>query len=390
LRALLLVDIQNDFLPGGALAVPRGDEVVAVANRLVGRFDLVVASQDWHPPEHRSFASNHASRRPGDVIDLDGLEQVLWPDHCVQGTAGAELAPGLELDRVARVFRKGTDPAVDSYSAFFDNGRRNATGLGAYLERRGVEELYVLGLATDYCVRFTALDAARLGLPTTVIEDGCRAVEREPGDGERALQELERAGVRRARSDELWAGARASGAADGVLRLGQGHFLRLVSRGGWESVERVGSSGVVAIVAVTAQRELILVEQYRPAVGRNVIELPAGLVGDHDGGAEEDERAAAERELLEETGYAADHFEYLTEGPSSAGMSSERIVFYRAVGLRRDGPGGGDDSEDIRVHHVPLERVTDWLRECQRRDADVDPKVFAGLHFALVGGGSHS
>jgi nicotinamidase/pyrazinamidase len=388
LKALLLVDIQNDFLPGGALAVPRGDEVIDVANRLMQRFALVVASQDWHPPDHGSFASNHARRRPGDLIDLDGLEQVLWPDHCVQGTAGAELASGLELDRVARVFRKGTDPAVDSYSAFFDNAQRRSTGLGAYLETRGVDELYVLGLATDYCVKFTGLDAVRLGLLTTVIEDGCRAVERLPGDGERALRDLERAGVRRARSRDLL--ARRSGAGADLVRLGQGRFLRLVSRAGWESVERVGSSGVVAIVAVTDERELILVEQYRPPIGRNVVELPAGLVGDGAGGATEDERAAAHRELLEETGYAAEHLEYLTEGPSSAGMSSERIVFYRARGLRHTGPGGGDGSEDIRVHLVPLERATEWLRERQRRDVDVDPKVFAGLHFALAGGSSHS
>jgi nicotinamidase/pyrazinamidase len=193
MRALLLVDIQNDFLPGGALAVPRGEEVVPVANALQGRFELVVASQDWHPPDHKSFATSHPGRRPGDRIELAGLEQILWPPHCVQGTRGAELAPGLDTRRVARVFRKGEDPEVDSYSAFFDNARRRATGLEEFFKDRGVREVYLVGLATDYCVKHSALDALRLGLRTVLVEDGCRGIEAR--DVARALEEMRRAGV---------------------------------------------------------------------------------------------------------------------------------------------------------------------------------------------------
>ena len=195
MRALILVDIQNDFLPGGSLAVPHGDEVIPVANRLAGSFDLVVATQDWHPPDHASFAANHPGRSPGEVIELDGLEQILWPVHCVQGTRGAELAPGLEMQHVGEVFRKGVDPRIDSYSGFFDNGHRRSTGLGDYLRERGVDEVHILGLATDYCVKFTALDARRLGFQTHLIEEGCRGVELHPGDVARALADMRGAGV---------------------------------------------------------------------------------------------------------------------------------------------------------------------------------------------------
>lgn len=195
MRTLILVDIQNDFLPGGALAVPRGDQVVPVANRLQPRFDLVVATQDWHPPGHGSFASRHPGKKPGDLAELGGLPQVLWPDHCVQGSPGADFAPGLEMGRVEAIFRKGTDRAIDSYSGFFDNGKRKSTGLGDYLKGRGADELFVLGLATDYCVKFTALDARRLGFQVFLVEDGCRGVELEPGDVARAVEEMRAAGV---------------------------------------------------------------------------------------------------------------------------------------------------------------------------------------------------
>ena len=195
MRTLILVDIQNDFLPGGALAVPRGDEVVPVANRLQPRFDLVVATQDWHPERHGSFASTRPGRKPGDVAELAGLPQVLWPDHCVQGTAGAAFAPGLEMNRVEAIVRKGTDPAIDSYSGFFDNGHRKSTGLGDYLKGRGATDVYVLGLATDYCVKFTALDALRLGFHVFLVEDGSRGVELRAGDVARAVEEMRKAGV---------------------------------------------------------------------------------------------------------------------------------------------------------------------------------------------------
>ncbi len=152
MKTLILIDIQNDFLPGGALAVPSGDHVIPVINRLQPQFELVVATQDWHPPDHGSFAANHPGRQVGDVIDLDGLQQILWPVHCVQNTHGAELAADLNTARVAKVFRKGTDSRIDSYSGFFDNGHRKTTGLGEFLKQQAVDEVYIAGLATDYCV----------------------------------------------------------------------------------------------------------------------------------------------------------------------------------------------------------------------------------------------
>lgn len=207
MRALILVDIQNDFLPGGALGVPDGDAVVPVANALLARLRVehVVATQDLHPPRHGSFASSHPGRRPFEQGALGGQPQVLWPDHCVAGTAGAELAPGLDRARIGRIFPKGTDPTVDSYSGFYDNDRRRSTGLGDWLRGQGVDELLILGLATDYCVKATALDALRLGFGVTVVEDGCRAVEMRPGDGARALAELREAGARVRSSAELLA-----------------------------------------------------------------------------------------------------------------------------------------------------------------------------------------
>ncbi|MDH3679673.1 MAG: bifunctional nicotinamidase/pyrazinamidase [Acidimicrobiia bacterium] len=195
MKALILIDIQRDFLPGGALAVADGDAVVPVANELIDQHELVIATQDWHPADHRSFASQHEGREPGEVIDLDGLDQVLWPDHCVQGTDGAAFAPGLDVDRIDHVVRKGTDRDVDSYSGFFDNARRKRTELEDLLHRLDVDEVELIGLATDYCVQFTALDAADLGFRTAVVAAGCRAVDLVAGDGDRALDAMRAAGV---------------------------------------------------------------------------------------------------------------------------------------------------------------------------------------------------
>jgi nicotinamidase/pyrazinamidase len=195
MKALILVDIQNDFLPGGALAVPGGDEIIPIVNQLQNHFDLIVATQDWHPADHGSFAANHAGKSPGDRIDLDGHPQILWPVHCVQGTPGADFAPALRRDRWSRVFPKGTDVTVDSYSGFFDNGHRHPTGLGAYLRDQGVTDVYVAGLATDYCVKFTALDAVKLGFRTRLIDDACRGVNLRPGDVRHAVDEMRAAGV---------------------------------------------------------------------------------------------------------------------------------------------------------------------------------------------------
>ena len=203
MKALILVDIQNDFLPGGALAVPYGDEVVSVANRVQSCFALIVATQDCHPLSHGSFASNHPNRKPGELGELDGLPQVLWPNHCVENTGGAAFAPGLQTNRITRIFPKGTDPRVDSYSGFFDNGHQKATGLGDYLRDRQVTEVYILGLATDYCVKATALDARQSGFVTYLIEDGCRAVNLQPEDGYRAIEAMRAAGVRVIESGQL-------------------------------------------------------------------------------------------------------------------------------------------------------------------------------------------
>ncbi len=200
---MILVDIQNDFMPFGALPVGDGDAVVAVANALMPRFGLVVATQDWHPAEHGSFASNRPGAAPGDIVELGGVAQVLWPDHCVQTTPGASFHSALDVARIDHVVRKGADPGVDSYSGFFDNDHRTDTGLGDLLARNAVDELVILGLATDYCVRATVRDAVALGFGVTVITDGCRAVDVEAGDGERAFAAMRAEGARLMTSSEI-------------------------------------------------------------------------------------------------------------------------------------------------------------------------------------------
>ncbi len=195
MNALILVDLQYDFMPGGALAVREGDQVVAVANRLMPHFDLVAATQDWHPADHKSFASQHEGKRVGDVIQLDGLEQVLWPDHCIQGTLGADLHGELDVGRIHEVVRKGTNTQIDSYSGFFDNGHRQSTGLAELLKGRDISNVAVMGLATDYCVKFTVLDAIELGLRTFFIEDGCRGVDLSHGDVSRAIEAMRSVGA---------------------------------------------------------------------------------------------------------------------------------------------------------------------------------------------------
>jgi nicotinamidase/pyrazinamidase len=202
-KALILVDLQNDFLPGGALAVPQGDEIIPLADQLQQRFDIVVATKDWHPPNHGSFALNHKGKKPGDRIILDGVEQILWPVHCVQNTQGAEFAPSFDTNRIAHVFHKGTERNIDSYSTFFDNAHRRHTGLAHFLEKRGIKDVYLMGLALDYCVKYSALDARYLGLNTYVIVNGCRGIELESGDIDRALEEIKRAGAILMKSDDL-------------------------------------------------------------------------------------------------------------------------------------------------------------------------------------------
>lgn len=202
-RALLLIDLQNDFVEGGSLAVPRGREVIAIANKLMPKFDIVVATLDWHPADHRSFASQHAAVAVYDKFELDGLPQTAWPDHCVEGTLGAELVADLNQSEIDFRVYKGTDRWIDSYSGFFDNGHRKATGLSELLRREGVNEVFVMGLATDYCVLYSALDAVREGFSTTVIVDGCRGVGIRSHDIPDAWEAMFAAGIRLLSSDEV-------------------------------------------------------------------------------------------------------------------------------------------------------------------------------------------
>jgi nicotinamidase/pyrazinamidase len=197
MRALLLTDIQNGFCPGGNLPVPEGDQVVAVANRLIesGRYDLVVASQDWHPPGHGSFASSHPGKKPFEMGTLKGRPQMMWPDHCVQHTNDAEFHPALHVDGIDFIQQKGKDPLVDSYSAFRDNGHETLTGLAAHLLSKDVNELDICGLATDYCVKFSALDAVEMlpGVRVRFIEDASRGID--PAGVHMAIQEMRKHGV---------------------------------------------------------------------------------------------------------------------------------------------------------------------------------------------------
>jgi nicotinamidase/pyrazinamidase len=199
---LIVVDVQNDFLPGGSLAVPRGDEIVPVVNALARRFSQVAVTQDWHPTDHASFAANHPGRAPFETIDMPYGPQVLWPVHCVQASAGAALAAGLELPHAFLILRKGCNGAVDSYSAFREADRTSDTGLAALLKARGVERVFVCGLATDFCVAWTALDARAAGFETVVVEDACRAIDLG-GSAAAAWQTMTAAGVARTMSDAI-------------------------------------------------------------------------------------------------------------------------------------------------------------------------------------------
>lgn len=201
MKALILVDIQNDFLPGGSLEVPEGDAIIPLANKLQKHFDLVVATQDWHPADHKSFASNHKGKKPYDKIQLGDMEQVLWPDHCVQESSGAEFHKELNTKQVEAIFRKGMDPEIDSYSGFFDNGHKKSTGMADYLKGRKVDTIYVVGLAGDVCVNFTLNDAVDLGFNAVLITDSTRPIDED--DFEKALNKLQDKGVKVIESSEI-------------------------------------------------------------------------------------------------------------------------------------------------------------------------------------------
>ncbi len=203
MRALILVDLQRDFMPGGALGVPKGEEIIPIVNRLQTVFPLVVATKDWHPQDHLSFAENHEGKKVGDIVVILDIAQILWPTHCVENTSGAEFAHGLDTEQIEKVFFKGTDRLIDSYSVFFDNARRRSTGLHEYLQSISCDELFFAGLATDYCVFYSAMDARDLGYKTYVIEDVCKGIDLHPGDVKKAMQLMKERGIIVLSSDQL-------------------------------------------------------------------------------------------------------------------------------------------------------------------------------------------
>lgn len=201
--ALVVVDVQNDFLPGGTLAIHDGHRIIPGINQLVTLpFDVIVATKDWHPPNHGSFAANQG-KLVGETINLSGIKQILWPTHCVQGTRGAEFAPELDASHFHKVFYKGVDSKTDSYSCFFDNGHLQTTGLDAYLKSKGVHRIYFAGLATDYCVKYSVLDAIKLGFEPYIITDVCCGIDIHADDCQQALQEMKNAGAKIIRSEDI-------------------------------------------------------------------------------------------------------------------------------------------------------------------------------------------
>ena len=387
--ALILVDLQHDFLSGGALAVPTGEAIIPIANKLQSLFTCIVATRDWHPANHGSFATSHPGAIPGDIVDLAGLQQILWPVHCVQESRGAALTDQLDAVSSRDEVFKGVHADVDSYSGFFDNDHRHATGLDDVLRKRGVQRIFIMGLATEYCVKFTALDAIRLGYETYLVQDGCRGVNLQAGDVAKALNVMRDAGVIMINSEEV-AHIRARQRAtekgeaasdpDRDVLLAETEHLQLVRRGGWDFVCRTTASSVVAILAVTPDQQILLVEQYRTPVGQRVIELPAGLVADNIDTQAESLEDAAQRELLEETGYRAESVRCVFTGASSAGLTNEETSFVIASNLTQVTPGGGDRHEDITVLRVPLDQVDAWLRQQIKAGRLIDARVPSGIY----------
>lgn len=201
MKTLIIIDVQNDFIPGGALEVPEGDEIISVINGIQSHFDLIVATQDWHPQNHKSFASRHVGKNVFDKIALQGLDQILWPDHCIQGSGGAEFHHALHTDKIEAIFRKGMDTEIDSYSGFYDNGHARSTGLAGYLREKGATTLYFCGLAADFCVSFSVRDALLEGFECCWIEDATRAINKK--EFVKIKAELSEQGVAFVQSREL-------------------------------------------------------------------------------------------------------------------------------------------------------------------------------------------
>lgn len=203
MKALLIIDMQADFMPGGSLPTATAFDLVPLINQLMGLFSVVIASKDWHPKGHASFASSHKGKRVGEVIEIQGHSQVLWPDHCIQGTKGAEFVHGLQLEKINHTISKGTDPSIDSYSAFFDNARLKETGLDPLLKKEGIDQLFIVGVATDYCILHTVMDALDLGYRVSVILDGCRGIDLSSGDVKQAFNQMKKRGATLLLSEEL-------------------------------------------------------------------------------------------------------------------------------------------------------------------------------------------
>ncbi len=203
MKALVIVDMQNDFMPGGPLGVHDADQIVPILNQLASRFPLTVATQDWHPADHCSFAPTHSGKKPGEIVSVNGIDQILWPVHCVRQSKGAELISTLDKGPIASTFYKGTDKEIDSYSAFFDNVRLQSTGLGEYLKSRHITDLYIAGVATDYCVLYSVLDAIDLGFSVVVISDACRAINLHPNDEKMSFEAMAARGAKIQTSKEV-------------------------------------------------------------------------------------------------------------------------------------------------------------------------------------------
>lgn len=202
-KALIIVDVQNDFCPEGALAVPEGDKIIPIINKLSGKFKKTVATQDWHPEGHISFAVNHPGKKVYDVIEYKGIEQVLWPNHCVQGTPGAEFHPDLDTEKVDLILRKGSNPEIDSYSAFQENDKKTLTGLEGYLKFLNVKQTYFCGLALDYCVFYSAMDSKQLGFETYVIIDATKGIDSPEGNIDKVLREMKESDIKIIKSKDL-------------------------------------------------------------------------------------------------------------------------------------------------------------------------------------------
>jgi len=203
MKALLIIDMQKDFMPGGALPTKEGNLLVPIINNLMKKFPLVVTSKDWHPKDHISFASNHPGKEIGDVIDVGDIKQVLWPIHCVQNSEGAQFVSGLDPIDEEHIFYKGVDPKIDSYSAFFDNAHLRSTGLEDFLKKNAVQEIVVVGVATDYCVLYSVLDALELGFSVMLVADGCHAINLHPDDEKKALEKMKKEGAKILQAEEV-------------------------------------------------------------------------------------------------------------------------------------------------------------------------------------------